>query len=178
MSEIKVRVGQQNAIKVLSSLAGAGSLALSELTDVDASNLQNGMVLVYNSTTQKWTATLQLTPTNTQNLIVILSAGEVIATYLIPPLSTEQNFTQNIEQERQENLIYAAEKACHNLGLKEGIFYVEGIAQELGVKILGIQVCPANSDLREWLFEVWDFDLMLYSCLIACGFKPFVNKRR
>jgi hypothetical protein len=38
MSEIKVRVGQQNAIKVLSSLAGAGSLALSELTDVDASN--------------------------------------------------------------------------------------------------------------------------------------------
>ena len=117
-------------------------------------------------------------PTNTQNLIVILSAGEVIATYLIPPLSTEQNFTQNIEQERQENLIYAAEKACHNLGLKEGIFYVEGIAQELGVKILGIQVCPANSDLREWLFEVWDFDLMLYSCLIACGFKPFVNKRR
>jgi len=70
MSEIKVRVGQQNAIKVLSSLAGAGSLALSELIDVDASNLQNGMVLVYNSTTQKWTATLQLTPTNTQNLVV------------------------------------------------------------------------------------------------------------
>lgn len=68
MSEIKVRVGQQNAIKVLSSLAGAGSLALSELSDVDASNLQNGMVLVYNSTTKKWTATLDLTPGNTQNL--------------------------------------------------------------------------------------------------------------
>lgn len=70
MSEIKVRVGQQNAIKVLSSLAGAGSLALSELSDVDASNLQNGMILVYNSTTQKWTATLEATPTNTQNLVI------------------------------------------------------------------------------------------------------------
>lgn len=70
MSEIKVRVGQQNAIKVLSSLAGAGSLALSELSDVDASNLQNGMILVYNSTTQKWTATLEATPSNEQNLVI------------------------------------------------------------------------------------------------------------
>ena len=68
MAEIKVRVGQQNAIKVTSSLAGASAGSLGELSDVNVSNPQNGMVLVYNSTTQQWTGTLELTPGATQNL--------------------------------------------------------------------------------------------------------------
>ena len=68
MAEIKVRVGQQPAVKVISSLAGAQGLSLAELSDVSASNLQNGMVLVYNSTIRKWEATLTLTPGATQNL--------------------------------------------------------------------------------------------------------------
>ena len=68
MAEIKVRVGQQPAVKVISSLAGAQGLSLAELSDVNATNLQNGMVLVYNSTTKKWDATLELTPGATQNL--------------------------------------------------------------------------------------------------------------
>lgn len=68
MAEIKVRVGQQPAIKVLSSLGGAQSLSLSELNDVNATNLLNGMVLVYNGATKKWDATLTLTPGTTQNL--------------------------------------------------------------------------------------------------------------
>ena len=68
MAEIKVRVGQQNAVKVVSSLAGAQGLSLSELSDVNATNLLNGMVLVYNSATRKWDATLSLTPGTTQNL--------------------------------------------------------------------------------------------------------------
>ena len=58
MAEIKVRVGQQNAIKVTSSLAGSGAGTIGELSDVDAANPQNGMILVYNSTTQKWTGHL------------------------------------------------------------------------------------------------------------------------
>jgi hypothetical protein len=41
---------------------------LAELSDVSASNLQNGMVLVYNSSIRKWEATLTLTPGATQNL--------------------------------------------------------------------------------------------------------------
>ena len=68
MADIKVRVGQKNAIKVTSSLAGASAGSLSELSDVNVSNPQNGMVLVYNSTTQQWTGTLELTPGATQNL--------------------------------------------------------------------------------------------------------------
>jgi len=70
MADIKVRVGQQNAVKVISSLAGAQGLSLSELIDVNADldNLLNGMVLVYNGVTRKWDATLTLTPGNTQNL--------------------------------------------------------------------------------------------------------------
>ena len=67
MADIKVRVGSQNAIKVLSSFAGGGG-TLGGLSDVDVSGLSNGMVLVYNSSAAKWEATLELTPGSTQNL--------------------------------------------------------------------------------------------------------------
>tara|TARA_B100000902_G_scaffold312063_1_gene302099 strand:- start:1200 stop:1427 length:228 start_codon:yes stop_codon:yes gene_type:complete len=68
MADIKVRVGQQNAIKVLSSIGGAGG-SLGALSDIDVSGgLSNGMVLVYNASTSKWDATLSLTPGTTQNL--------------------------------------------------------------------------------------------------------------
>jgi hypothetical protein len=68
MADIKVRVGSQNAIKVLTSLSGTGG-SLGSLSDVDISGgLSNGMVLVYNSSTSKWEATLELTPGSTQNL--------------------------------------------------------------------------------------------------------------
>ena len=68
MSDIKVRVGQQNATKVISYLAGAQTLSLTELSDVNASVLSNGMVLVYNGVTKKFDATLELTPGAAQNL--------------------------------------------------------------------------------------------------------------
>jgi len=68
MADIKVRVGSQNAIKVLSSFGGGGG-TLNGLSDVDITGgLSNGMVLVYNSSVSKWEATLNLTPGNTQNL--------------------------------------------------------------------------------------------------------------
>jgi hypothetical protein len=55
MADIRVRVGSQNALKVISSLGGSGILG--ELDDVNISGgLLNGMVLVYNSTTSKWEA--------------------------------------------------------------------------------------------------------------------------
>ena len=54
MADIKVRVGQQNATKVISSLAGAATLSLSELSDVNITNPQKlEMVLVYNGVTKK-----------------------------------------------------------------------------------------------------------------------------
>ena len=68
MSNIKVRVGQQNAVKVVSSLAGNVSGTLAGLSDVEVTNPQNGMVLVYDANTAKFTATLELTPGATQNL--------------------------------------------------------------------------------------------------------------
>jgi hypothetical protein len=66
MADIKVRVGSENAIKVLSGISGG---TLNSLIDVDVTGgLLNGMVLVYNSSISKWQATLDLTPGNTQNL--------------------------------------------------------------------------------------------------------------
>lgn len=63
-----VRVGQQNAVKVVSSIAGDVGGSLSGLNDVNVTSLSDGMVLVYNASTQKWDATLELTPGLTQNL--------------------------------------------------------------------------------------------------------------
>ena len=68
MADIKVRVGSNEAIKVVSSLGGAGG-TLGALSDVDISGgLSDGMVLIYNASTQKFESTLDLTPGNTQNL--------------------------------------------------------------------------------------------------------------
>ena len=68
MANIKVRVGSQNANKVISSLSGGGD-SLAQLSDVDISGgLQDGMVLVFNATTSKFEATSELTPGATQNL--------------------------------------------------------------------------------------------------------------
>ena len=68
MADIRVRVGSQNALKVVSSLSGSSG-TLSGLDDVSISGgLLNGLVLVYNSAISKWEATLDLTPGNTQNL--------------------------------------------------------------------------------------------------------------
>ena len=68
MADIKVRVGSQDAIKVLSSFSGGGG-TLGASSDVDISGgLSNGMVLVYNASSSKWESTLELTPGATQNL--------------------------------------------------------------------------------------------------------------
>ncbi len=119
-----------------------------------------------------------------QDVLLILSEGELRAGYLIPSLTTKLNRTQEnteilpslLHQERQENLIYSAWKACHNLNLKEGIFYVKGISTDLGAKILDIHLSLGKMDLVKWMFNLWDIDLILYSSLIACGFKPYVHK--
>ena len=68
MSEIKVRVGSKNANKVISTISGSGG-TLGALSDVDISGgLQDGMVLVFNASTSKFEATLELTPGASQNL--------------------------------------------------------------------------------------------------------------
>ena len=68
MAEIKVRVGSKNAIKVPATFGGQGG-SLAGLSDVDVSGgLSNGMVLVFNASTSKFEATLELTPGATQNL--------------------------------------------------------------------------------------------------------------
>ena len=111
-----------------------------------------------------------------QDVVLILSEEKAIAGYLVPPQEKTEIQPSYRDRERQENLIYAARQACHNLGLKQGIFYLEGISTELGAKIVDVRVCPWQADLIDWLFRVWDMNLCLYSSLIACGFTPFINQ--
>ena len=68
MADIKVRVGSRNAKKVISTISGSGG-TLGGLSDVDISGgLQDGMVLVFNASTNKFEATIDLTPGASQNL--------------------------------------------------------------------------------------------------------------
>lgn len=118
-----------------------------------------------------------------QDVVLILSEGEFVAGYPTPPGFTRHPWTPArpdilLDRERQENLIYAAWRVCHTLGLHNGIFYVEGVSTELGAKILAVQVCPWQPDLIQWLFQEWDIHPVLYSAAIACGLKPFVNQHR
>jgi len=69
MPDIKVRIGQQSAIKVATT-ATATSGTLRALSDTDVSAVQNGSVLVYDANTETWVATNTLTPGNTRNLDV------------------------------------------------------------------------------------------------------------
>ena len=68
MGNIRVKVGQTDATRVVSSLAGNVSGSISGLSDIQVGSLQNGMVLVYNSSINKWEATLELTPGSAQKL--------------------------------------------------------------------------------------------------------------
>ena len=68
MPDIRVRVGSAPAVKVVSAISRKSSMALAEMSDMNIQSPTNGMVLVYNSSTNKWDATLELTPTNVQNL--------------------------------------------------------------------------------------------------------------
>jgi len=68
MSEIKVRIGQQSAIKVKSTTTGVAGGSLSGLSDTDVSAVTNGSVLVYDANTDQWVATNTLTPGNSKNL--------------------------------------------------------------------------------------------------------------
>jgi hypothetical protein len=67
INQIKVRLGDENKIKVIPAI---GAETLGALHDVDTSNLGNGYVLVYDNNTNKWTATNILTPGEEQNLII------------------------------------------------------------------------------------------------------------
>jgi hypothetical protein len=62
MANIKATVTPANRLLVTNYAVGgtAGSIQLSNLFDVDASGLANGAMLIYNSSTQKWTATVEL----------------------------------------------------------------------------------------------------------------------
>ena len=57
MTRVKVRVGQQPAVKVLTTgtTGGGGSGgSLETLSDTDISNKVNGQILVYQSSSGKW----------------------------------------------------------------------------------------------------------------------------
>jgi len=51
---IRVRLGENNAIKVVSGGGGGGGGSLGALSDVDLTNLQDGQLLAYNTITNKF----------------------------------------------------------------------------------------------------------------------------
>lgn len=62
MSQFNIRLSDQNRVKVTSSLKSFNTI--NSLLNVDVTNLVNGSVLIYNSTTGKWTATTSVSSLN------------------------------------------------------------------------------------------------------------------
>lgn len=63
MADIRVRLGSENAIKVLSTVPGAGTNTLAGLNDVDLTGgLSNGMLLQYDSLAHRWKGSLDIIP--------------------------------------------------------------------------------------------------------------------
>lgn len=118
------------------------------------------------------------------DVTLIISDGELLAGYVTdkglntPDISRETTaiIPSSVDKELQENLVQSAWNACHNIDLKDGAFQVEAIHTLLGVKILKIHPHISASYVDEWLFNVWDVNLILYKYLIAFGLKPFINK--
>jgi carnosine synthase len=110
--------------------------------------------------------------------------GELVAGYVtdksptMPTLCKEmaEIMPSLLDREKQENMIHAAWKICHNIGLKDGVFCVDVIYTPLGVKILEINARMGGFYISKWQFNLRDVNLILYSYLIACRIKPFVNQ--
>lgn len=54
MANIKAKINNQQDLRIKSNIVGAG---LSQLKDVDVSNLKDGSVLVYSTENSSWEAT-------------------------------------------------------------------------------------------------------------------------
>lgn len=115
---------------------------------------------------------------------IIMFDGELVAGYVtdngptVPTLCNEMTeiMPSLLDGEKQENLIHSAGKACHDIGLKDGVFCVDVIYTPLGVKILEINARMGGFYVSKWQFNLRDINLILYSYLIACRIKPFVNQ--
>ena len=68
-SNVKVRVGQTQGVKVPTTSSTSGG-TMASLQDTDVSNVASGSVLVFDANLSKWVATNELTPTNVKNLDV------------------------------------------------------------------------------------------------------------
>jgi carnosine synthase len=115
---------------------------------------------------------------------LIIFDGELVAGYVtdksptMPTLCKEmaEIMPSLLDREKQENMIHAAWKACHNIGVKDGVFCIDVIYTPLGVKILEINARMGGFYISKWQFNLRDVNLILYSYLIACRIKPFVNQ--
>lgn len=68
---IQVQVTSSNVAQVRKITVGTpirrvtrAAIGMSDINNIDFSNLQNGSMMVYNSTTQNWTSTLNLESQN------------------------------------------------------------------------------------------------------------------
>ncbi len=64
MANIKAKI-RRNPDKITAQTLKVGNVALTDLTDINAAGTSDGAVLLYNGTTSKWDATIDLSNQNT-----------------------------------------------------------------------------------------------------------------
>jgi hypothetical protein len=57
---LRLKMKSQDNLVLKSSLGSVGSTAISQLDDIDVTDLQDGSILVFSQANSKWTSTLQL----------------------------------------------------------------------------------------------------------------------
>jgi carnosine synthase len=116
---------------------------------------------------------------------LVMFNGELVGAYLSDNGPTMPNICKEmtaimpslLSAEKHDDLIYTAWKACQDVGLTNGVFNVELMHTSLGAKILEINARMGGFYIPTWMFNIWDIDLILYSYIISCGIKPFINKK-
>jgi hypothetical protein len=64
MATIKAKI-RRNPDKIVAQTLKVGNVALTDLTDINAAGTEDGAVLLYNGTSSKWDATIDLSNQNT-----------------------------------------------------------------------------------------------------------------
>lgn len=115
---------------------------------------------------------------------LIIFNGDLVGAYLSDNGPTMSSICKEmtvimpslLNADKRENLIYTAWKACQDIGLTHGVFNVELMHTSSGPKILEINARMGGFYIPTWMFNIWDVDLILYSYVISCGIKPFINR--
>lgn len=72
----------------------------------------------------------------------------------------------------QTALVQCATDTCRGIGLQHGTFNVELIRSPKGPRVIDVNARMGGFYIRDWILEVWGYDILLAAILCAFDMKP------